>query len=53
MSDKIPVQYSVDLSTNPSLWEDPNHQSLGFAITSSLDERCGAYHRKPDSRRST
>jgi hypothetical protein len=37
MSDKIPVQYSVDLSTNPSLWADPNQPESGFRDVNKVD----------------
>ncbi|KAF4345870.1 hypothetical protein FBEOM_161 [Fusarium beomiforme] len=37
MSSNIPVQYSVDLSTNPALWPDPNKPSSGFMDISKVD----------------
>ncbi|KAF5723851.1 hypothetical protein FMUND_1459 [Fusarium mundagurra] len=36
-SSKIPVQYSVDLSTNPASWPDPNQPSSGFIDVSKVD----------------
>ncbi|RBQ76428.1 hypothetical protein FVER14953_03282 [Fusarium verticillioides] len=36
-SSKIPVQYSVDLSTNPVSWPDPNQPSSGFIDVSKVD----------------
>ncbi|KAF5565575.1 hypothetical protein FNAPI_1619 [Fusarium napiforme] len=36
-SSKIPVLYSVDLSTNPALWPDPNQPSSGFMDVKKVD----------------
>ncbi|KAG9503339.1 hypothetical protein J7337_006184 [Fusarium musae] len=36
-SSKIPAQYSVDLSTNPASWPDPNQPSSGFIDVSKVD----------------
>ncbi|QPC77960.1 hypothetical protein HYE68_008712 [Fusarium pseudograminearum] len=37
MSERIPVDYSVDISTNPSLWEDPNKPESGFLCVNKVD----------------